>query len=79
MTGTSSPQEPAGPLPTATPCSMPRQREPRTEYVPGGQPGATSRHPSPADPALDQDRVAMPPPPADRHSNGAQVPSTKRN
>ena len=25
-TGTSSPQEPAGPLPTATPCSMPRQR-----------------------------------------------------
>ena len=62
MTGTSSPQEPAGPLPTATPCSMPRQREPPTEYVPGGRPGATSRHPSPADAALDQDRVAMPPP-----------------
>ena len=55
MTGTSSPQEPAGPLPTATPCSMPRQREPPT--------GATSRHPSPADAALDQDRVAMPLPP----------------
>ena len=63
MTGTCSPQEPADPLPTATPCSMPQQREPRTEYVPGGQPGATSRHPSPADAALDQDRVAMPPPP----------------
>ena len=63
MTGTSSPQEPAGPLPTATPCSMPLQREPPTEYVPGGQPGATSRHPSPADAALDQDRVAMPSPP----------------
>ena len=63
MTGTSSPQEPAGPLPTATPCSMPRQREPPTEYVPGGHPGATSRHPSPADAALDQDRVVMPPPP----------------
>ena len=63
MTGTSSPQEPAGSLPTATPCSMPRQREPPTEYVPGGQPGATSWHPSPADAALDQDRVAMPPPP----------------
>ena len=62
-TGTSSPQEPAGPLPTATPCSMPRQRELPTEYVPGGQPGATSRHPSPADAALDEDRVAMPPPP----------------
>ena len=63
MTGTSSPQEPAGPPPTATPCSMPRQREPPTECVPGGHPGATSRHPSPADAALDQDRVAMPPPP----------------
>ena len=63
MTGTSSPQEPAGPLSTATPCSMPRKREPPTEYVPGGQPGATSRHPSPADAALDQDWVAMPPPP----------------
>ena len=63
MTGTSSPQEPAGPLRTATPCSMPRQREPPTEYVPWGHPGATSRHPSLADAALDQDRVAMPPPP----------------
>ena len=63
MTGTSSHQEPAGPLPTATPCSMPRQLEPPTEYVPGGQPGATSWHPSPADAALDQDRVAMPPSP----------------
>ena len=63
MTGTSSPQEPAGPLPTATPCSMPRQREPPTEYLPGGQPGATSGQPSPADAALDQERVAMPPPP----------------
>ena len=63
MTGTSSRQEPGGPLPSATPCSMPRQREPPTEYVPGGHPGATSRHPSQAHAALDQDRVAMPPPP----------------
>ena len=63
MTGTSSPQEPAGPMPTAATCSMPQQREPPTEYVPWGNPGATSRHPFPAEAALDQDRVAMPPPP----------------
>ena len=63
MTGTSGPQEPAGPLPTATPCSVPRQQEPSTEYVPGGHLDTTSRHPSPADAALDQDRVAMPPQP----------------
>ena len=63
MTGTSSPQESDGPLPTATPRSVPQQQEPSTEYVPGGHPGTTSRHPSPAGAALDQDRVALPPPP----------------
>ena len=62
MTGTSGPQESAGPLPAATPCSVPQQQEPPTEYVPGGHPGTTSQHPSPAGAALDQDRVAMPPP-----------------
>ena len=63
MTGSSGPQESAGPLPAATPCLVPQQQEPYTEYVPGGHPGTTSRHPSPAGAALDQDRVAMPPPP----------------
>ena len=63
MTGTSRPQESPGPLPAATPCSVPQQQEPSTEYVPGGHPGTTSRHPSLAGAALDQDRVAMPPPP----------------
>ena len=63
MMGTSGPQGPAGPLPTATPCSVLQQRGPPTEYVPGGHPGTTSRHLSPADAALDQNRVAMPPPP----------------
>ena len=63
MTGTSGPQESPGPLPAATPCSMPQQQEPSTDYVPGEHSGTTSRHPSPAGAALDQDRVAMPPPP----------------
>ena len=31
------------------------------EYVTGGHPGTTSRHPSPTTAALDQDRVTMPP------------------
>ena len=63
MTGTSGPQESAGPLPAATTCSVPQQKEPSTEYVPGGHPGTTSAHPSPTSAALDQDRVTMPPPP----------------
>ena len=63
MTRTSGPQKSAGPPPAATPCWVPQQQEPSTEYVPGGHPGTTSRHPSPASAALDQDRVAMPPPP----------------
>ena len=62
MMGTSGPQESAGPLPAATPCLVPQQQEPSTEYVPGEHPGTTSRHPFPAGAALDQDRVAMPPP-----------------
>ena len=62
MTGTRGPQESAGLPPAATPCSVPQQQEPSTEYVPGGHPGTTSRHPSPASAALDQDRGAMPPP-----------------
>ena len=62
MTGNSGPQESPGPLPAATPCSVPQQQEPSTEYVPGGHPGTISRHPSPADATLDQDRVAMPRP-----------------
>ena len=63
MTGTSGPQEAAGPAPAATPCLVPQQQEPSTEYVPGGHPGTTSRHPSLASAALDQDRLAFPPPP----------------
>ena len=63
MTGTSGPQEPAGPPPVATPCLVPQQQGPSTEYVPGGHAGTTSRHPSPANAALDQDQVTMPPPP----------------
>ena len=63
MTETSGPQESADPLPAAKTCSVPQQREPSTEYVPGGQPGTTSRHPSPTSATLDQDGVTMPPPP----------------
>ena len=62
MTGASGPQESPGPLPAATPCSVPQQREPSTEYLPWGHPGTISRHPSPAGAMLDQDRMAMPPP-----------------
>ena len=62
MTGTSGPQESPGQLPAATPCAVPQQQEPSTDYVPGGHPGTTSRHPSPVGAALDQDRVAIPPP-----------------
>ena len=63
MTETSGPQESADPLPAATTCSVPQQRKPSTEYVPGGHPGTTSRHPSLTSATLDQDRVAMHPPP----------------
>ena len=64
MTGTCGPQESAGPLPAATPCSVPQQQEPSTKYVPEKHPGTISRHPSPAGATLDQDWVAMPPPPS---------------
>ena len=74
MTGTSGPQESAGPLPTATPSSVPQQQEPYTEYVPGKHPGTTSRHPSLAGAALDQDRVAMPPPPPRAPQQGGTGP-----
>ena len=63
MTETSSPKESADPLLATTTCSVPQQREPSTEYVPGGHPGTTSRHPSPTSVTLHQDRVTMPPPP----------------
>ena len=63
MTGTSGPQESAGPVPAATTCSVPQQQGPSTEYVYGGYPGTTSRHPSPTSAGLDQDWVTMPPPP----------------
>ena len=63
MTGTSGPQESAGPLPAATTCLVPHKQEPSTEYVPGGHPGTTSWHPFLTSAALDQDRVTMPPPP----------------
>ena len=62
MTGASGPQESAGPLPAATTCLLPQQQEPSTEYLPGGHPGTTSRHPSLTSAAQDQDRVTMPPP-----------------
>ena len=62
MTEASGPQESADPLPAATTCSVPQQREPSTEYTPGGHPGTTSRHPSPTSATLDQDRVTVPPP-----------------
>ena len=72
MTGTSGPHESAGPLPAATPWSMPQQQEPPTDHVPGGHPGTTSQHPSPAGAALDQDRLAMPPaPPRPPEQRGA--------
>ena len=80
MTGTSGPQGSPGPMPAATPCSVPKQQEPYTEYVPEKHPGTSSRHLSPAGPAMDQDLVAMPPPPTpDGRSKGARVPSTTRN
>ena len=63
MTETSGPLESDHPLPAATTCSMPKQREPCTEYALGGHPGTTSRHPSPTSATLHQDRVTMPPPP----------------
>ena len=62
MTETSGPQESHDPLPAATTCSVPGQREPSTVYAPWGHPGTTSRHPSPTSATLDKDRVTMPPP-----------------
>ena len=62
MTETSGPQESHDPLPAATTGSMPQQREPSTEYAPGGHRGTASRHPSPTSATLDQDRVTMPHP-----------------
>ena len=62
MTETSGPQQSADALPAATTCSVPQQREPSTEYVPGGHSGTTSRHTSPTSATLDQDRVTMPDP-----------------
>ena len=63
MTEAPGPQESDGPLPAAAPCSVPQQREPSMEYAPGGDPGTTSRHPSPTSATRDQDRMTMPPPP----------------
>ena len=62
MTETSGPQESDDPLPAATTCLVPQQREPSTNYAPGGHPGTNSRHPSPTSATLDQERVTMPPP-----------------
>ena len=59
--------------------TVPQQQQPSTEYVPGGHPGTTSRHPSLTSAALDQDRVTMPPQPPGRRSKGARVPLTTRN
>ena len=63
MTETSGPQESADPLPAATTCSVPEQREPSMEYLPGGHPGTTSQHPSTTSATLDQDRLTIPPRP----------------
>ena len=79
MTGASGPQESPDPILAATPCSVPQQQEPSTEYLPGGHPGTIPRHPSPAGATLDQDRMAMPPRAPGRRSKGAQVPSTTQN
>ena len=80
MTVTSGPQESADPLPAATTRSVPQQREPSTEYAPGGHPGTTTRHPSPTSATLDQDRVTIPSqPPRGHRSKGSRVPSTTWN
>ena len=62
MTNTSGPQESGYSLPTAAACSMPQQREPSTGNVPGGHPGTSPGHPSPACATPDHDRETMPPP-----------------
>ena len=62
MTETSDPEGSDDPLPAATTCWMPQQREPSKGYAPGGHPRTTSRHPSPTSATLDQDQVTMPPP-----------------
>ena len=74
MTGTSGPQESAGPLPATTTCSVPQQQEPSTEYVPGGHPGTTSRHLSPTSTTLDQYWVTMPLPPPRPSQQGGRGP-----
>ena len=62
MKETSSPQESADQLPAAATCSMPQQREPSMEYVPGGHPGTTPGRPSSTGAIPDEDRETMPPP-----------------
>ena len=62
MTETAGPQESDDSLPTAAAGSMPQQRGPSSGNVPGGQPGTTPGHPSPAGARPDQDRETMPPP-----------------
>ena len=62
MTRICDPQESDDPLPAATTCSMPEQRQPSTGYVPGGHPGTTPGHTSPTSATTDQDRETMPPP-----------------
>ena len=62
MTETSGPQESDDQLHAATTCSVPMQREPSTEYAPGGHTGTTSRHSSPTSATLHEDRVTIPPP-----------------
>ena len=79
MTGTSGPQESAGPLPAATPCSVPQQQEPST----GTCLGDTLAPPHGTPPRLAQRWTRTgwpcPPRPPDRRSKGARVPSTTRN
>ena len=79
MTGTPSPQEPAGPPPTATPCSMPRNGNSPRSTCPGdtrapshGTPTRLTRH-------WTTTWWPCPPRPPDRHTHGPRVPSMKRN
>ena len=63
MTAISGPEETGDLPPTATSCSMPHQREPSTENVPGGYLSTTPGHPSPTGTTLHQDQETMPPQP----------------
>ena len=74
MTETSDPQESDDPLPAAVTCSMLQQREPFTEYVPGGHPGTTPGHPSLTGATPDQDRETMPPQPPRPPQRGSTGP-----